>query len=101
VVLDIARVAADEQRRVDVVDDRGDGARQVIGLADPRQAGIGVDADPEIVGQRLARLGVLLLPDGGRLRLEPDGFDFGDPPRGLLPRPADPWPAGAACDGAP
>ena len=78
VILDVARVAADQQRREDVMDDRGDGARQVIGLAEAGQAGIGVNADPQVVGQRLPRRGVQLRPLRLRQRLEPDGLDLGD-----------------------
>ena len=73
-----------EERREDVVDDRGDGARQVVGLAEAGEAGVGVDADPEVVGERLAGGGVRLCPSACGQRLEPDGLDLGDLHRRLL-----------------
>ena len=62
VVLEVARVAAEEERGEDVVDDRGDGAGEVVGLAEAGEAGVGVDADPEVVGEGLAGGGVASSP---------------------------------------
>jgi hypothetical protein len=50
VPLDIEHRLADQQVGKHVMDDRGHGARRVVGLAQPDQSLIGVDAQPHGVG---------------------------------------------------
>ena len=62
--LDAQRVAAEETPAQRVVDVRLDRAGAVEGLAEADHAGVGVDADPEDVGELLGAEGF----DGGDLQ---------------------------------
>ena len=75
---EIKRVAPDEQRGKSSMNDGRYRTRQIIGLSQPDQAVIGIDADPQIVGQNLASARIDFAPLSFRQRLEPDGLDFCD-----------------------
>jgi hypothetical protein len=49
VPLDVDRVGPEQDRRGDVVDDRGDRAGHVVGLAQPDQAVVRAELQPEQV----------------------------------------------------